>query len=78
MQGLIDQLTPGGQLKTIQLGKARAAFEQAVLEWQPLKLTWVISAGSPGAVIQVNGHILAEGEKQKPQPQPGKGDPIIA
>jgi ABC-type multidrug transport system ATPase subunit len=62
MQGLIDQLTPGGQLKTLKLGKARAAFEQAVLEWQPLKLTWVISAASPAAVVHINGHLLAEGD----------------
>ena len=58
MQGLIDFLTPGGRLETQRLIKGRVVFGQAVLEWQPHRLTWVLFAASAGANWEINGRSL--------------------
>lgn len=54
MQGAIDYINPAGQIKTLPLGKGREAFEHAVLEWLPQRLTWAVSAPS-ATHLEVNG-----------------------
>jgi len=61
MQGLIDFRTPGGRLETQQLEKGRVAFGRAVLEWQPQRLSWIISAAGAGENLEVNGRLLRAG-----------------
>lgn len=60
MQGAIDYISPAGHIKTLSLGKGRYAFEHAVIEWLPHRLTWSLSSSSD-ALLEVNGRPLVSG-----------------
>jgi len=60
MQGAIDFINASKQSKTLPLGKGLDAFEHAVVEWLPQRLTWGISSPS-GGLLEVNGRSVAKG-----------------
>lgn len=63
MQGILDYFSPSGQLISKELSKGLTAFGQAVLEWQPARATWMISAPNAPVLLRVNGRDLPHGSR---------------